>query len=291
MKWDNAISNATNRLPYALSWFLDIVSPNWNALVADDYKMVMPLPSRKRYGIPYLYQPVLCNQLGVFSTTDDIQVGVNNFIKAIPRKFIIADIAFNTKNLVSDKNNGYQFYTKFSQSLPLNQSYTTLAQHYSKSHQKNIQRFEKKSEYTITDSLSLDNFFTEKAKISEDKKLNFPKQDQIAYFNLLKKLDDKKRLTILTGFDNNQKILGSVGFLLLDFDIVGIQSFSSEEGKKVGVIFSIIDQFIKMNAGTNLTIDFMGSSLPGVRERNLGFGSWESEFTFARLNRIKNIFG
>jgi hypothetical protein len=291
LKWDNAISNSTNRLPYTLSWFLDIVSPNWDALVYGDYQMVMPLPSRKRYGIPYLYQPILCNQLGVFSTTGELPVTVDNFIKAIPKKFLIADIVFNTKNIVSDKNKGYQLYTKYNQSLALDQPYTDLAQNYSKSHQKNIQRFEKKSGYTITDSLSLHDFFTAKAKISEDKKLNFPKQDQLAYFNLLNNLDEKKRLTILTGFDNNQKIVGSVCFLLLDFDMIGIQSFSSEEGKKVGVIFSIIDQFIKMNAGTNLTIDFMGSTLPGVRERNLGFGSRESEFTFTRLNRIKNIFG
>ena len=57
-KWDSAIENARNGLVYVLSWFLDIVSPDWDALVYGDYEVVMPLTYRNKLGVKYLYQPV-----------------------------------------------------------------------------------------------------------------------------------------------------------------------------------------------------------------------------------------
>jgi hypothetical protein len=64
----NAIARSFNGIVYAYSWYLDIVSPGWDALVKDDYKSVMPLTWRKKYGIKYLYQPFFTQQLGVFSS-------------------------------------------------------------------------------------------------------------------------------------------------------------------------------------------------------------------------------
>jgi hypothetical protein len=66
-KWDSCVQNAANALVYAESWYLDIVSPHWEALVADDYEYVMPLPVKRKFGIPFLVQPPLSQQLGVFS--------------------------------------------------------------------------------------------------------------------------------------------------------------------------------------------------------------------------------
>ena len=66
-KWDSAIENAENGLVYALSWYLDIVSPNWDALVVGDYEQVMPVTHKRKYGIKYLIQPPFCQQLGFFS--------------------------------------------------------------------------------------------------------------------------------------------------------------------------------------------------------------------------------
>ena len=66
-RWDNCITKSHNHLTYAYSWYLDIVSPNWEALVSEDYAYIMPLPVKSRYGIPYLVQPVLTQQLGIYS--------------------------------------------------------------------------------------------------------------------------------------------------------------------------------------------------------------------------------
>jgi hypothetical protein len=51
-KWDACITRASNSLVYAYSWFLDVVSPNWDALILDDYTAVMPITHRKKYFLP-----------------------------------------------------------------------------------------------------------------------------------------------------------------------------------------------------------------------------------------------
>ncbi|MGZ8544622.1 MAG: hypothetical protein ACXWV0_04965, partial [Flavisolibacter sp.] len=64
--WDQCIDKAGNGLVYAYSWYLDRMADHWDALVLNDYEMVMPLPCRRKYGFYYLYQPFLTAQLGLF---------------------------------------------------------------------------------------------------------------------------------------------------------------------------------------------------------------------------------
>ena len=42
VKWDKCINNAYNGSIYGYSWFLNIVCPNWDAIVYDNYKAVFP---------------------------------------------------------------------------------------------------------------------------------------------------------------------------------------------------------------------------------------------------------
>ena len=39
--WDKCITNAKNSLVYASTWYLDVVSPDWEALVAGNYEYIM----------------------------------------------------------------------------------------------------------------------------------------------------------------------------------------------------------------------------------------------------------
>lgn len=97
-QWDACIERSVNRLPYAVSWWLDVVSPGWEALVSDDYRSVMPLTWHKKLGIYYLYQPYLTQQLGIFSTQVITPEETGRFLAAIPGKFRYADIHLNTMN-------------------------------------------------------------------------------------------------------------------------------------------------------------------------------------------------
>ena len=82
-RWDECITQSHNQLTYAHSWYLDIVSPNWEALVTENYEYIMPLPVKRKYGIPYLVQPIFVQQLGVFSKHDIPKHIIELFIKQI----------------------------------------------------------------------------------------------------------------------------------------------------------------------------------------------------------------
>ena len=94
-KWDKCIERSYNGIVYAYSWYLDIVSDKWDALVLGDYEVVMPLTWRKKYSITYLVQPVYSQQLGVFSTQKLNTTIVNQFLNSIPEKYKLIDIRLN----------------------------------------------------------------------------------------------------------------------------------------------------------------------------------------------------
>ena len=75
-KWDFCMNQSINKSVYGLSWYLDIVSENWDALIYGDYELIVPIPC-KRYliFIPFMqrvYQPMFCQQLGAFSSNQDL---------------------------------------------------------------------------------------------------------------------------------------------------------------------------------------------------------------------------
>ena len=85
-QWNECIDKSINGLIYAHDWYLDIVSPGWEALILGEYDAVFPLPFLKKYGIPYLSHPFFAQQLGVFYKKENKAV-VDRFIKALPIKY------------------------------------------------------------------------------------------------------------------------------------------------------------------------------------------------------------
>ena len=83
-KWDSCLDQSENAKIYVYSWYLDIVSPNWVALIKGDYKVVFPLPAKKKLGVSYISQPLFTQQLGLFSSENSNNVDA--FLRAIPKK-------------------------------------------------------------------------------------------------------------------------------------------------------------------------------------------------------------
>ena len=95
-KWDKCIIGSVNGSVYAKSWYLDIVCEQWDALVLNDYEAVIPLPKRKKWGLTYIYQPLMCQQLGVFHKQESYCV--DDFISAIPKEILHFNFNLNTHN-------------------------------------------------------------------------------------------------------------------------------------------------------------------------------------------------
>src|SRR5688500_2956885 len=97
-KWNACVDAAPNGLIYAYTFYLDAMCDNWDALVLNDYEAVMPLPWRKKWGVTYLYQPLLVAQLGLFGK--GITKGMFlRFLNAIPKIFKFLDYQLNAGNI------------------------------------------------------------------------------------------------------------------------------------------------------------------------------------------------
>ncbi|HZI68688.1 MAG TPA: hypothetical protein VFD44_03210, partial [Hanamia sp.] len=136
-KWDNCIKNSANGLIYAYSFYLDAMSENWDALVANDYEFVMPLTWKRKYGIYYLYQPPFTASLGVFGNNISKEI-VKNFLENIPQKFRYWDFYLNRQNLFSIPE--FPMYERSNFILRLSSDYESIKSKYASSTSRNIKR-------------------------------------------------------------------------------------------------------------------------------------------------------
>ncbi len=96
ISWDDCITHAFNGSVYGYSWFLDSVCWEWEALVADDYQMVMPLPIRKIVGFRTVVNPFLLPYVSIYSRVLPSAAIIQQFIGAIPyRQVKLTLLPFN----------------------------------------------------------------------------------------------------------------------------------------------------------------------------------------------------
>src|ERR1035437_1443662 len=127
-KWDNCIDRSPNGSICVYSWFLDILCPQWSALVMGDYALVMPLPIRSKFGFYALLQPLFIQQLGVFGTETIQPEIIQQFIDNIPSYIRLVDYHFNHLNPFPENRYVEQLPNLI---LQLNKPYADLYEAYS----------------------------------------------------------------------------------------------------------------------------------------------------------------
>ena len=65
-KWDQTVNASAFPSLFANSFYLNAVSPGWDALIGPDYSCVFPVCLKKKLSIEYLPQPLFTGQLGLF---------------------------------------------------------------------------------------------------------------------------------------------------------------------------------------------------------------------------------
>jgi len=282
-KWDNCIGNAFNGIIYAFSWYLNTVCEDWEALVGDDYKYVMPLTYRKKYGIYYLYQPLVTQQLGVFSGEKLDQEKVDSFLEKIPGKFKLIEISLNSFNktanrkFVSKQNKTYQ--------LDLIIPYESLQKNYSTNTKRNISRA-KKNKISIIGSPSINDLINLLSEDKSQKKMGFKVDD----FSILRQLISNavrfRMGKIIGAYDDFNNLCAAAFFVSSHTKTIFLLAVSNRNAIDKRAMFLLIDDFIKNNAGKNITLDFEGSNLHGVARFYSGFGAQPCDYLSIRRNRL-----
>ena len=136
VKYNACIENSIQSNIYGFSWYLDIVADNWGVLVLDDYKAVLPIPIRKKYGIKYVYPPFWLLELGIFSL-DDI-INYQPFFDILFKKFKAVETRLNVDNRI--QKSATFMLDKQMQLLSIKDDYEAVFDGYRKDRKKDLRK-------------------------------------------------------------------------------------------------------------------------------------------------------
>lgn len=271
-KWDRVVACSDYSLPYFFSWYLDIVSPDWEALILDDYNIIMPLTVKHKYGIKYVIQPPFTQQLGIlsFNKTIDKEI-IGHFIKKIP--YFIFDINLNYNNVWKE--------SKINLVIEPN-SYNLIRSRYNKNTKRNILKAINSD--LIIKKIDLSQFIPlmncSECKIDKNR---------IVLEKLLKTLSEKGFL-YLRGVYKNDMIVAGLAAIECKSKFIYLTPISNEEGRKYNAMFLLLDDTIEYCMNSKYMFDFEGSMIPGVQRFYKGFGGEEQLYYRAHRLRNKKIF-
>ncbi len=284
--WNHCLDNAVNQLVYAYSWYLDTVSPNWDALVLGNYEAIMPLTQRKRFTLAYLAQPAFTQQLGVFYSDLEHMNVTNDFLRAIPDKFKLIELNLNTYNIQS--NPTYTPKQNVTCLLDLSNSYDVLKGNYSQQIIRNIKKAEA-SNLTISKEISpqtiVDLFKSNKGKTIKKLKNKI----YSTLIDLCKVLTHNNALICLGIKNNGGMYIAGAIFIKYNDQAIFLFSGANDEAKSCGAMSLLIDNFIKTHAATNLLLDFEGSNNKNLARFYLGFGAKSINYYSIRKNNLPKI--
>ena len=259
--WDKTVESSKGGLPYAYSWFLNLVSPYWEAIVSEDYEFIMPLPVKSKYLLRYLIQPAYNQQLGVFSNkfvSNDILI---EFIKKIP--YFSYQISFNENNKFTHCDQLPNYV------LNLQLPYKFLYEAYSKNTARNLQKA--RSNNLIVECLmqltdDVKDFMLQNANMQYKSHLN-------KIFELIKIACYYSTMEVWCVKDSTGALISSACFYRTSGRLIYVFPVNSEKSKITSANFLLIDSLISKFSGNEMLLDFEGSEIDGVARFYKGFGA------------------
>lgn len=285
-KWDRCVDQSLHPSVHGYSWYLDILCPNWSALVMDDYQAVFPLPIKTKFAIKYLLQPIFMRCTSIYSKSELNEKVVNDFFDAIPQNIKLINIYL--KESLPFNRTDYLICKRNVQLLNLNSDYESIKKLYNRSVHKNLRKVERAG-FSIVNDVSA-------GTISEFYKANIGGQIK----DLTKDHFDKIEKLIMASNKNGCGI--TVGVLNANKDIVAISFFmkfgkviyyliggANEEGRVNSAMGFMINEIINRYAQEYEILDFEGSDADGIANFNRNFGAKDFVYLQIRKNTLPGI--
>ena len=292
-QWDALITEAPNGLIYALSWYLDIVSPGWAAFVKEEqgrYVAVLPLPERCKFGLRYLKQPLFAQQLGLFYLETPDSADWQQIAYLLGKHFqFITQYAFNTGNTDLLRANGPEltgvnFTTYY---LSLQPAYPQLLAAYKPNRRWRLNQARRRGihlEHT-TDIDLLVRIFAENTA----QKI-YGVIGEAYEYRLLRALYAAASQRGMTYMWQARMSTGEIGAMGLLFrfknQLTYIFNASTAAGKEAGAISLLLDNIFKSYAGQDVCFDFEAPEVANIAHFYSSFGSVATPFLTITANRL-----
>lgn len=276
VKYDYCIENSLQSRTYAFSWYLDIVTDNWDALVLDDYEAVMPIPWKQKFFLKHISQPPFCQQLGVFSLTDITANEQNKFLKKIPLKILKISLSLNAQNFSNTLSTERKNYI-----LNLKNDYKTILKSFSKG-RKHAVKVGVKNELMIN-AISIVDLIEIKEKFYSHG--NFSKDIIEKLANYTMSIDKG----FCVGVFKEDILLGGGFFLKSNNRITYLFSSFNTEGRNYQAASFLISNVIQDYQNTEFIIDFEGGNIPNIGSFFRSFGAVNENYYHLKYSVIHSF--
>ena len=129
--WDSCIETSINGCIFAYSWYLNYACVEWNALIASDYKYIMPLPVVKKGGLKIIENPPFIEYLGIFSAFTLNPEIKEAFFAAIPKEYKYIHLLMNKYSINKNLENHTEFQWTRALEIDLISNYNLTRKKYS----------------------------------------------------------------------------------------------------------------------------------------------------------------
>ena len=276
--YDRCVQASSSFRIYAMSWYLDAVALQWDLLVLDDYRVVMPLPVRNKYGLSYVYTPAFVQQLGVFSLAEiDTDEECRFYKRAFSRYFLVDYFAHSSSKCATVARTPRTNYV-----LMLDKAYEEMRIGYNTNRKRLLRRAwgELRIDKEGDPELFLD--------MSRRSPAGFkPNDSALAGLDRLLRSDDPA-LHLWNVFFKDQWA-GGLAWTRDQRRITYLFPAQSSLGKEHQVHSLVIDSLIKDHQGSGLILDLEGSMIPGVARFYQSFGA-EAETYYYYKSRGYGLF-
>lgn len=273
---------------------MDLVSPGWEAMIEEDqdkYLAVVPLTQAKKFGIPFLRQPLFCQQLGLFTVLGEVEPAyLTRIMKLVCNRFrYIRDYSFNTDNPVLPPSLQPRLAVcdHFTHYLPLNASYPILHQSYSRDRKINLKRAQKaRLEVFESDNIRpLIQIFRENTAYKIYGGVAESAYDLL--LSLFAALHSRGLAILLYTRNAAGEVDAGCLFVLYRNRITYLFNAATHKGRGLNGRSLMIDKIIKDYAGSEMVFDFESpEDIASITYFYQGFGATPARFQTIRYHNL-----
>ncbi len=269
-KWDECIEHSVNSRVYAFSWYLNIVHPQWSALVLDDYQAVFPVIGQTKWGLKYAFQPAFTQQLGLFTPLLLTPELTQQFLEKLLKLFPLIQMNLNMHNKIPQ---GWKFIQKsVNHELDLVSPYDVLKTNYASNLKRNIKKA-RNARISILKNLKPESII-ELFRLNRGKQIDTLRQKEYNTLNrLVYKALSQGKASIWGAFTADNNLCAGAIFIRDHHRFIFLFSATNKEARELGAMSYLIDSFIENHAATPAILDFEGSNNPNLARFYKSFGS------------------
>ncbi len=283
-KWDDLLLLQDKPRPYAFSWYLDIMSPEWSALVVNDYEYICPLPEKRKMFFSYLATPVFLQALGVYPTAKAGQTVLKDIYRQIEKKYVFTDFCSCDKPV----EQLFEIQDMYNYVLPIGSEYKEIWENYGSDCRRNI-RIAREYRYRIEEDLDAERLINLFISYTGKKVQGVSKKDYRRLASLIEYCTEKG-IGETYGIKAGKDLIFGIFLINHSKRITLLFTAGSRESRAARAGYLVTDHIIHKYAGKDYILDFAGSSVPSIASYIRSYGSREEKYYRLYLNNLPRPF-